>query len=365
MPNNTQQDGLYTFAGNNYKKVKGNWYKETNEDTGNYMPIKKGNVASRIATLEKNAQAYKNIPHINPLNLEPIQLSNNTILGDMMNIPQNIAVSALTGNKYTTPSDYLKGEKITDNPYVGAAADLVLDPMNLLLMKSISPYDKITPAYNKAVKWNKVVEPTIKFDLLTKPTTIEHANGGFVNPKGWPPPTSKGVSISDPKEYAYRKAAYNDSLAEYNNAIKYTLKSENDTGPFGKSKSNYNKTRYVPYSEAKKSIPKNTSFEYMDRNVPFTESEAINMWKKGKGLRASDAKETYDKDLFFKKNKIKPIGFDVYHDPKINKIIYASVFKKPVQSIYKANIKPTSDLKEYTENEISLKTKPLQEINLK
>jgi hypothetical protein len=55
-----QSDGLYTHSGHNYKKIDGKWYIEPVENSGKYKLIEKGNVKSRIAELEKNAQSYRN-----------------------------------------------------------------------------------------------------------------------------------------------------------------------------------------------------------------------------------------------------------------------------------------------------------------
>ena len=192
----TQGDGLYTHSGHNYKKIDGKWYMEPVENSGKYKLIEKGDVKSRIAELERNAQAYTNkgtnskdgwTPNSSMEWTDKIQLSNNSSIGDMLGIPQAVATSALTDNKYTLPSQWLEGEGYSSNPVVGGVADFVLDPMNLLLTKQL-PYrinlskSGATLKGDRALKtYNSTVEPISKFDLISKPTTGEYADGGTVS----------------------------------------------------------------------------------------------------------------------------------------------------------------------------------------
>jgi len=189
----TQGDGLYTHSGHNYKKIDGKWYMEPVENSGNYKLIEKGDVKSRISELERNAQAYTNkgtssndgwTPNSSMEWTDEIELSNNSSIGDMLNIPQAIATSSLTDNKYTLPSQWLEGEGYSSNPVVGGVADFVLDPMNIFLTKQI-PYRINLSKTGATLKgdralnaWNTVAEPVSKFDLISKPTTNSYADGG-------------------------------------------------------------------------------------------------------------------------------------------------------------------------------------------
>lgn len=178
-------DGQYTHSGHNYKKIDGKWYIEPVENSGEYKLIEKGDVKSRIAELEKNATAYTTKgPKSNLEWADKIELSNNSAIGDMLGVPQAMATSALTDNKYTLPSQWLEGEGYSSNPVVGGIADFVLDPMNLLMVKAPTPRINLsktgaTLKGDRALKaWNTVVDPISKFDMISKPTTNSYREGG-------------------------------------------------------------------------------------------------------------------------------------------------------------------------------------------
>jgi hypothetical protein len=176
-------DGVYVYDGRpqaTYKKIDGKWYISPTKGE-DFRLIEKGNVNARISELEKNAtpieikrviDAHKAL-HQSNANIEPIQLSNNTVISDMLNIPQSATTAYLTDNKYTKPSDYLQGEGITDNKVIGVAADMLLDPMNILLVKNISPYSKVTQTTKRWDAYNNIAEPLSKFDLMNKPITTK------------------------------------------------------------------------------------------------------------------------------------------------------------------------------------------------
>lgn len=196
-------------------------------------------------------------------------------------------------------------------------------------------------------------------------TALPFASGGFVNPKGWPPPTSKGVSISDPKEYAYRKGMYDDSLKlhqlSYNqmvnlNKLKTPLTniSEGDLDDFKLNKKQYVlENVYSPSSEKLKKITPNIT--EVQRFFP----EQNDFYhKKIKPTKSYDSGRSSLNFLY--KKPTQPVSFQPNNNP-------TSPIKNKVNSYTnsKTNVAPTLNLEENSKNEISLKTKPLQEINLK
>lgn len=196
-------------------------------------------------------------------------------------------------------------------------------------------------------------------------TALPFASGGFINPKGWPPPTSKGISISDPDEYAYRKGMYDDSLKlhqlSYNqmvnlNKLKTPLTniSEGDLDDFKLNKKQYVlENVYSPSSEKLKKITPNIT--EVQRFFP----EQNDFYhKKIKPTKSYDSGRSSLNFLY--KKPTQPVSFQPNNNP-------TSPIKNKVNSYTnsKTNVAPTLNLEENSKNEISLKTKPLQEINLK
>jgi hypothetical protein len=185
---------------------------------------------------------------------------------------------------------------------------------------------------------SSVIEyPAEQYMELTDDEIAQYKEGGYVVEEL--PIAQKGISISDPKQFAYRDKMYNDSLSEYYNGKKYALMSEKDKGPSGTATYNFKKTRHIPYSQMKNNLTsEKESFEYMDRNIPFSEAESRKMQIKGQDPFRD--KRSTTKDLFYKDNKIKPEGFDVYYNNKNGSIIYSPTFKKPVQPVKFEGKKP-------------------------
>lgn len=204
---------------------------------------------------------------------------------------------------------------------------------------------------------NKIYDPLSKYYAnggtanyievsLTPKEIEEYAKGGYIIEDISVPELTKAqkgkivtpLYIENPLEYKFRKAAYNDSLSEYNDARKFALLSERDPRPFGTANLNWKKIGFTSYDKAPKVISKKETFEYKNKNIPFSIKETKKLLKAGKDPYEDPRGKT--KDLFFKSNKIKPVGFDIYTNPVTNETIYSSVFKKPVQPVkYAGKIK--------------------------
>jgi predicted Zn-ribbon and HTH transcriptional regulator len=160
----------------------------------------------------------------------------------------------------------------------------------------------------------KDVSPGFVNAELTQNQIQEYAKGGYIIEDISVPELTqaqKGITISDPKEYAFRKAAYDDSLSLYNGGL--------------------NQWKFAaPLSNKSNSARKYTEWAYKNKNLLdkfYQAQERLN----ARPIRKGDF--WTDSDTISNKDPIRKLG-------PVYSYLSLTQYKKPVQPVYKSEREP-------------------------
>ena len=184
----------------------------------------------------------------------------------------------------------------------------------------------------------------------------------------------RGITISDPKEYAYRKGMYDDSLSLYN---AYQFQKANYKPGYDAWLTDVGKDFTGGKEALKKAREKNLG-KPLQKSY-YTKTHKKSAYNDPSGDKNFDPLYPQEKFIIDKYKSIVKgnpnfrIGMhnspDLWHKKIMPSGSYYAgamnpIYKKPVQAIYKPGEEPTSDLESTNKESISLKTKPLQKINI-
>jgi hypothetical protein len=217
--------------------------------------------------------------------------------------------------------------------------------------------------------WEEMNAPRV---MYYNPTTEEETEERFQ--RGGLIQAQNGLTIADPKEYAYRKGMYDDSLSLYN---AYQFQKANYKPGYDAWLTDVGKDFTGGKEALKKAREKNLG-KPLQKSY-YTKTHKKSGYNNPSGDKNFDPLYPQEKFIIDKYKSIVKgnpnfrIGMhnspDLWHKKIMPSGSYYAgamnpIYKKPVQAIYKPGEEPTSDLESTNKESISLKTKPLQKINI-
>ena len=224
-------------------------------------------------------------------------------------------------------------------------------------------------AYFPGEGWEDMNAPRV---MYYNPTTEEETEERFQ--RGGLIQAQNGLTIADPKEYAYRKGMYDDSLSLYN---AYQFQKANYKPGYDAWLTDVGKDITGGKEALKKAREKNLG-KPLQKSY-YTKTHKKSGYNNPSGDKNFDPLYPQEKFIIDKYKSIVKgnpnfrIGMhnspDLWHKKIMPSGSYYAgamnpIYKKPVQAIYKPGEEPTSDLESTNKESISLKTKPLQKINI-